>query len=98
MMFTRFFNSLMLFYYRFILDRKPITYKYESPMLYEEKYTGIKRNLLERTIDNSKMISDNDFDLYVYKCGKYVPKVPPYYIDYWEKKKCAQYCLDYLFN
>lgn len=67
-------------------------------MLYEEKYVGGRKNVLERTFDNANMLSEHDFDLYVHKMGKLVPKLPPYYIDFWERKKCPQHHIDYLFS
>lgn len=67
-------------------------------MLYKDKYVDVKKNPLERDFDKKKMISENDFDLLVYKKVQFPPKEPPYYIDLWYTQKCLLHHLEYLFE
>lgn len=77
----------------FDLLTKPAEPRFERRTLCKDKYP-YQQFKLERAVDRSKHVAEEDFDLFVHKkCAK-ERGPPPYYIDHWAKSCEEHYLVD----
>ncbi|KAB0796361.1 hypothetical protein PPYR_10422 [Photinus pyralis] len=77
----------------FDLLSKPAELRFERRTLCRDQYPSPPFKL-ERTVDRSKHVAEEDFDLFVHKkCAK-GRGPPPYYIDHWTKRCEEHYWAD----